>query len=69
MTKYIYPECWNDDERMNFLFSALEKNTNSPNYKTKVNFLSELVIDLFCQCEKLEINYESIKQMISRNGL
>ena len=69
MTKYEYPECWNDNERMDFLFSALEKNTDSVEYKTKVAFLSELVIDLFGQCEKLEVNYDTIKQMISRNGL
>lgn len=53
------PTCWNDDERMNFLFQPFRpKEANPESYDAKMKFWVELISDYirFQQSEKADLN-------------
>jgi len=66
--KPIFPSCWDDDERMDYLFSAYPKDTvvNYKDSQTKYNFWSEVITNLCLQNKKLSINFEDIKLLVQR---
>jgi len=66
--KPIFPACWDDDERMDYLFSAYPKDTvvNYKDSQTKYNFWSEVITNLCFQNKKLSINFEDIKLLVQR---
>lgn len=70
MSRLVFPQCWDDDERMDYLSSALPKQLtqeNSSQWKTKYLFWSELIVDLCCQCKEPSLDFEQVKKLISRN--
>ncbi|XP_071946855.1 charged multivesicular body protein 7-like [Antedon mediterranea] len=68
--KSHFPECWEDDERMNYLFSAFrgEKNTNPHDWNTKMNFWTS-VITAYCKSHKtVTVNCDTITGEFRRDG-
>ncbi|XP_033113375.1 charged multivesicular body protein 7-like [Anneissia japonica] len=68
--KNYFPKCWEDDERMDYLFSAFrgEKNTNPHDWDTKINFWNS-VITAYCRSHKtVTVNCETIIEEFRRKG-
>nr|CAB3230675.1 charged multivesicular body protein 7-like [Phallusia mammillata] len=63
-------DCWSDEDRMEFLFSAFPPDvSNKPEHWTaKMNFWTKLICDLFYCSTSITITKEDILDVVKRNG-
>lgn len=65
----VLPECWNDEVRMNFLFSVFRlKSVNPEGWTDKMNFWFNTITDLCHQNKNCVINDVTLKSAFRRNG-
>ena len=65
------PADWDDDDRMNFMFSAFpeSRNVNPKHWDSKLYFWSKAILDGCKFHEDICIDLTTLKQRFSRNGL
>lgn len=63
------PECWNDDQRMNALFSPLRsRSTNPQDWHSKYSFWTNLIFDSLDRNMQCNFSLTELKQVFKRNG-
>ncbi|XP_019646224.1 PREDICTED: charged multivesicular body protein 7-like [Branchiostoma belcheri] len=64
------PECWEDDERMNFLFSAFPDNRelNPHHWDSKVQFWADLVVHSSRSMDEICLDCSTLPQRFKRSG-
>ncbi|XP_035673990.1 charged multivesicular body protein 7-like isoform X1 [Branchiostoma floridae] len=64
------PECWQDDERMNFLFSAFPDNRdlNPHHWDSKLQFWADLVVHSSRSLDELCLDCSTLAQRFKRSG-
>lgn len=65
------PSDWDDDDRMNFMFSAFNESreVNPKHWDSKLNYWTKAIIDSCKHHGDVYINLTNLKQRFSRNGL
>ena len=66
----VFPDCWNDDERMDYLFSEfpVSKDINPDDWNTKYEFWSNLILTFCHHNPSVIANVDTIKKWLCRNG-
>lgn len=71
MEREFLPSCWEDDERMNYLFSAFRENrqSNQNDWDTKMTFWTKC-IEQYYKCSKTAVfQSDQISNNFQRNGV
>ena len=65
------PDCWDDDERMGYLFSGFRGNrqVNPRDWDNKMKFWSELVLNVGRTERSLMLTMEDLSQKFRRKGV
>lgn len=65
-----FVDCWSDDERMNFLFSAFppKQSDNPHHWDTKMNFWTNLIEEMAANIPHTFITWENLFSKLCRNG-
>lgn len=65
----FFPDCWNDDERMENLFAPFRvKSVNPVNYETKMKFWKNLIKE-YCEVKgSASVTINELRDTLQRNG-
>ncbi|XP_078488149.1 charged multivesicular body protein 7-like [Ciona intestinalis] len=62
-------DCWNDEQRMNFLFSAFppDPSHNPAHWKSKLDFWRTLIMDLCVQNNRMKVTLDTVSSWVARD--
>lgn len=66
-----FPSEWQDDDRMNFMFSAFpeHRHVNPKHWDSKLQFWRKLILESCDHHDELCVDFKTLRQRFSRNGL